>query len=421
MNILFPEKIRRVIQTLVLCLAMLPVAGCWDRRELNDVLLVVGAGLDRKKDEIELSVQFVLPRATGGGQQSLREGGGGGGGLTGTTLVKSATGVTIADAMARLQKKFSRRIFWGHMKVLVIGEDLARQGIDHYLDFMARHPESRLRTFLFVSRGKARDILDVFQPLESYSAEQARELAKLGVGMKATAKDLLQMLRGEAGAAALPVLKISPAKVGDESDQQPTVTLDGTAIFKKDKLVGIIGDEETRGVLWIRNEIKRAIVTIEPKEADGRVALEMIHFRTELIPEIDNQKWTITVKAVAEDDVAENTTVLNVMDEDVIKLLEKEAEQDLADRIRKALQRVQQEMKVDVLGFAAAFNRKYPKEWEAVKDRWDEVFSSVQAQVQTKVYIRRPGTSSVPPTAPKKEVEKKEQEMKQKKKEGEQK
>ncbi|MDQ7861043.1 hypothetical protein RCO48_08405 [Peribacillus frigoritolerans] len=37
-------------------------------------------------------------------------------------IVEKATGTTIFDAMSLLQEKFSRRIFWGHNQVIIIGE-----------------------------------------------------------------------------------------------------------------------------------------------------------------------------------------------------------------------------------------------------------------------------------------------------------
>jgi spore germination protein KC len=34
-------------------------------------------------------------------------------------------------------------------------------------------------------------------------------------------------------------------------------------------------------------------------------------------------------------------------------------------------------MKVDIFGFAEAFERKYPKEWNKEKDRWNDIFPKV--------------------------------------------
>jgi spore germination protein KC len=398
------RKRSRILLTLFLCTAVLPIAGCWDRKEINDILLVSAVGIDKRKDKIELSIQMVVPKATGGGQQTMGGGGGGGGGREKTTLVNSATGVTLADAMTNLQEQIPRKIFWGQNKVLVIGEELAKEGIREHLDYLARHPQQRLRIHVFVSKGKAANILEILPPLEKSSAEAARELAKLQFGMNVTLKELLQMLKGEAEAAALPRIEEVPPTTGGEKDGT-TIRLSGAVVFKKDKMVGYVNDEVTRGILWLRDEINRATITIEPKQAEGRVSLELIRAKTILLPHMENGKWIMTVKVVSEDDVVQNATKLDMMNPTVVKMLQQEAQKDLENRVKWALRDVQKGMNADIFGFAEAFHRKYPKQWAAVKDRWDQIFPTVQVKFDTKVHIKRPGVSTEPPAVPEKEVE----------------
>jgi spore germination protein KC len=399
------RRLSRTLLPLFLCGAVLPIAGCWDRKEINDVLLVSAIGIDKTNEKVELSVQIVVPKATGGGQQSMGGSEGGGGGGTNPTFVNSATGTTIADAMAKLQEQISRKIFWGQLKVLVIGEELAKEGIREHVDYLARHPQSRLRIHVFVSKGKAANILEVLPPLEKSSAESARELANLQFGMNKTMKELLQMLKGEAGAAALPRIEEVPPKTGGEKDHT-TLRLNGTAVFKKGKMVGYVNDELTRGILWVRNEIKRATITIEPKEAKGHVSLELIRAKTQRIPHIEKGTWKMTLKAVAEDDVVQNAANLDLLQPTVIKMLQQQAEKDLENRVYMALEKVQKGMKADIFGFAEAFHRKYPKQWAAAKDRWDQIFPHVEVKVDAKVYIHRPGLSTEPPAVPENEVHK---------------
>jgi spore germination protein KC len=402
MNTACFRKMTKTLLTLFLCTAVLPIAGCWDRKEINDELLVSAIGIDKRKDKMELSIQMVIPKATSGGQQTMGGSGAGGGGIN-PTLVNSATGITIADAMANLQEQIPRRIFWGQAKVLVIGEELAREGISEHLDYLARHPQNRLRINVFVSKGKATNILEVLPPLEKSSAEALNELAKMQFGLNITVKDLLQMLKGEAGAAALPRIEEVPPKTGGEKDHT-TLRLNGTAVFKKDKMVGYVSDEVTRGILWLRDEIKRATVTIEPKEANGHISLELIRAKTILIPQIENGKWKMTVKVASEDDVVQNATNLDLMNPTVVKGLQQEAQKDLEKRVIWALKEVQKGMNADIFGFAEAFHRQYPKQWSAAKDRWDLIFPSVEVKVDAKVFVHRPGVSTDPPGIPQKEV-----------------
>src|SRR5690606_10571449 len=71
---------------------------------------------------------------------------------------KSATGRTVSEAQTRLQKMLSRQLFWAQNAVILIGEDLAREGVADVLDFFTRSTQPRLNTALAVAVGRAKDV-----------------------------------------------------------------------------------------------------------------------------------------------------------------------------------------------------------------------------------------------------------------------
>jgi spore germination protein KC len=210
------------------------------------------------------------------------------------------------------------------------------------------------------------------------------------------------MLSGDTGAAALPWIDFK-----SQPEQLRTPYIAGTAIFKKDRLSGIIDDNMTRGVLWVRNEMKYAVVTVEPKSEQGFVSMNLIRSRTKLIPQIRNGKWKITVKAETEDDIMQNGTALDMMDAKVSTMLETEMEKAIKNKINKTIGQVQKKMHADIFGFADAFHRSYPKQWNEVKDNWEQVFPKIEVVIEVKANIRRPGMSNVPAGLPKEEVKRK--------------
>ena len=73
--------------------------------------------------------------------------------------------------------------------------------------------------------------------------------------MQVTIQDIDEMLTGIAQAAAIPYVKIKTQQTSEgKSVKYPHI--DGTAVFKKDKMIGTISEAETRGILWLRDEIK---------------------------------------------------------------------------------------------------------------------------------------------------------------------
>jgi spore germination protein KC len=392
---------KKNIILLFLAFSIFLLSGCWDRREVNDLALVTAAGMDKKSDGlIELSVLVFIPKGTS--SQKGMEGSPGGGSVQ--TLMRSAEGSSIADAMSKLQEKLPRHIFWGHCEVFIFDEELAKEKMNHHMDFIVRHPQLRERSQLFVSKQKAKEILGLIPPLERDISEVLRELGELKIGLQVTTKDFSQMMLNT-GDGAIPWIKILPPEVGDEK-QQTLAFISGTAIFKKDRMVGEIDDNTTRGVLWLRNEVKLATMTIKPKvKGGGSISVTLLSSQAKIIPKIENGKWKIKLQAKADTDIIQNTTHLDMSLPAVVKPFEKQLNKDLANKVQETLDKVQKDLRADIFGFSDAFHRKYPKEWAKNKDRWDEIFPEITVTVDANIKIHRYGMSSSILNNPQKEVQ----------------
>lgn len=378
---------------------LLLLTGCWDRIEVNDLAIITAMGVEKKEDDlIELTVLVFVPKESTGKQEM--EGGTSG---SPSVLFRSAEGVTIADAMSKLQQKFPRRLFWGHAEVLIIGEKFAQEDIRPHLDFILRHPQLRERANVFVSKQNMEEIFQLSPPIERNLAEVLYELSKLKIGMDVTVKTLGQMFVGDSKAAAIPYIEILPPKKGQPKNQTITY-ITGTAIFKEGKMIGLIDEKMTRGVLWFRNEIVDAVVTIKPDNEKGYVSMSLLRARSVLIPKIEDNRWHITLKAVTEDDIIQNGTRLNMHRRENIEMLEKKLVEEIEGRIQSAIETVQKEMKADIFGFAEAFERSYPEIWEKNKDNWEEIFPNVTVTIDAKAYVRRPGMNIKPALFPEEEV-----------------
>jgi spore germination protein KC len=396
------QALRYKLLVPLISIVVLLLTGCWDRTEVNDLGLVTAAGIDKISNKaIELSVLVYIPKSAS--EQSMDGRGGSG---SGQTLVRSAKGVTIADAMSKLQQKLPRHIFWGHTEVFIFNETLAKMGLAKHIDFLLRHPQLRERSQIFITNQKAKKVLGLLPPLERDLATVLRELESMKMGMEVTVKNYAEMLVSDSGDTAVPYIQILPPEEGKQKNET-IAYISGTAIFKKDQMVGKVDPSVTRGVLWLRNEIQLATVTIKPKEANGYVSLSLLEATSKLIPKYENGKWKLVLNAHAEADVIQNTTQLDMTNPKVIKSLQPQLKKVLEDKVKLALVQVQKDMKADIFGFGDAFHRKYPGLWNRNKDRWDSIFPDVEVTIHSNIKIRRQGMNSVLSSIFPKEVYKK--------------
>ncbi|MBY0120972.1 Ger(x)C family spore germination protein [Bacillus sp. S/N-304-OC-R1] len=367
------------------------LSGCWDRWEINDLALVTAAAIDQKgDDQIELSLQIFIPKAisSGGGQG----GSGSGDGLI--TLVKTHKGANMADALSKVQAELPRRVFWGQCKIFIFGEEAAKKGIQDHLDFLLRHPEPRERAYVFVSDGKAKKILELQSRLERSSAETMRELVELNIGVKTTVQDLNETLTSKAQAAALPFIKIATDKKQIDPYHFPKII--GSAIFKEDKMTGFISDKETRGLLWIRDEVKGYTVTIEPKKKNGQISLSPVTAKVNLTPQINGPNWIMNIKIETEGTVVQNDTDIDLSVTSQLQTVEKAYQEVIKKRLRQLIDKAQKDLNADILGFSKEFHRKYPKNWSKVENNWDNVFPEVKINFVVTAHIRREGYINKP-------------------------
>lgn len=375
----------------LLFLVLLSLTGCWDRTEVNDIALIMAAGIDKgEAEKIKLSVQIFIPKPTDGGQQEGMTSGS----SNSQTFVKSAEGITLADAMSKLQEKLTRQIFWGQNEVLVIGEDLAKLGISEHIDFWMRHSGPRVRADVFIAQGMANEVLQSTPDLERDSAKQLRELVKTDIGVRVTVKDLSQMLSGESNAAVLPWVENMPPESADAKQEQGAPFIKGTAIFKDDKMVGQLDDIVTRGILWPRNEIKSGVITTSLKDEDGYVSLNIVRSQNHLIPHIKNEKWSMIVKTSTDLDIIQNTTNLSSLNPAFLKEVQQKVIEEIENREKLALSEAQKKLNADIFGFAESFQRKYPDRWKTKKVKWNEQFQHVDVSFDTTVNIKRTGLVS---------------------------
>ncbi|MCC3359527.1 Ger(x)C family spore germination protein [Bacillus sp. REN16] len=366
------------------------LTGCWDRVEVNDIAIVTAVGLDLMKDgKLRLSLQVAIPSKLG-----PAGGGGGQGNDKDSTFLISETGNTVSEAYRNLQMKISRRIFFSQSRVLLIGENLARKGVKNIIDFHSRYHEPRINSFIMFTKGEASEILKTLPRLESVSAEETKELVKLSVGLSVYVSDFLTMLLTDGMEPLAPEFALAPLEVKEKNAQEKGQEINGTAVFKSDKLVGWIDKANTRGVLWLRNEIEHGVVTVEVPEEDGggNVSIDITKAEVKITPNIENNMVTINVQVTSDMNVMENDSKLNLDDTKVIEDLQKNVEADIKERIQAVIDLAQKDFQADIFGFGHAIYKKYPKEWNTIyKQKWDQEFSHVEVTIQPEVFIRRIG------------------------------
>lgn len=232
-------KIRKMIfLTLFFLLILLP--GCMRSIQLNERAIVQAVGLDWKDGEYALTLQIFDPEAAEGDDTS-------GGKML------HVEGKTISEAMRNANLKQGQEIFWGHTKLIIIGEQIARDGIEAVIDYFNADAQSRPNMDVLIADGEAGEVLS--EPLDSTILPVLSTKMMLE-GYQDNGKLVRSQLKGIAGSLENPsVGAYLPLAAFSGDEKNPSIQIVGTAILSGGRITGTFSPEETRGILWAAGEV----------------------------------------------------------------------------------------------------------------------------------------------------------------------
>lgn len=127
-------------------------------QEPNDIAYVTALGIDKKDDEYVYTIQFANPTKISGG--ASEEGGKGG------QIVEnlSVGGNSIYSGINNANAILSKNLSLAHAKLVVVSEDVARDGLYDITDLLARNGEIRPDIYIAVAENSQEYILEI-QPV----------------------------------------------------------------------------------------------------------------------------------------------------------------------------------------------------------------------------------------------------------------
>ncbi|MCL4514347.1 MAG: Ger(x)C family spore germination protein [Firmicutes bacterium] len=400
------------IGTLMILLGLL-ATGCWSARELNERALVVGVGIDPSElpGQIAFTFQILKPAAAapkGGGGAAGGGGGGGGGEGEGAVWVVSASGYTPFEAIRSVTPLTGRKLFWGHVKVIIVNEVLARNGITRVLDYFIRNQESRRLSWILIARGcQAKDILAARSELEKIPIQTVSDQLKhyratstiVPVNLHRFMSDLAAPGRFPVAPGIEMVAGGEKGKSKEGAKEKPKYArVAGTAVFSGDRLAGWLDARETRGFLWIIGQVERSILVVRsPGDERERVGLETIRAKSKVKPEIRRSRPAVAIEITEEGNIGDETGRTNLTDLAYFRSLEQRKATIIQNEVLAALDKTQKQLRSDIFGFGLAFSRKFPKEWKHMESHWpDQFFPDLPVKVKVHARLRETGVTTGP-------------------------
>ena len=396
--------VKRLLGLLAALLMLCSLGGCWNRVEIEKLAIVTAVGVDKVqvdgREKWRTSYLIIRPGAMAPGQGMGGGGGGGGGGAGGweAEWLVSGLGETFMESMLNVDVRSPRLIYLGHASPVILGEGVVRAGVHDVIDAVIRKPRVRLRPWVLVAEDEALDVLRARPAIEQLLASEINgiienSLPHSGKGYAVSLKDFtLQMATPGRDAVASRVELFTPREEQPAGGGAQSVRLNGSAVFRHNRLAGWMTDRETMGYLFAIGEAEGADIPLPlPPQGDIHFSVLMLRSRSEITPRVQDGRITFLIDIQARGELAEHLKTHEFAYPENIAKLNDILSEEIKDRVEDSIRRSQQEFRADILGLGARLHQQEPFVWKQVQANWYDIHPTVEVVVNVEASITHTG------------------------------
>lgn len=409
---------RRIGWKVGMLFAVLFLAGCGERLELEQQAFVVAIGLDKgeKRNLIDVTFQISNPQVnTSQAAEAQTEP---------PSDIVTITAPDLLSAKELAQSSLSRKITFSHLKTIIIGEELARDDLfKHVIGSAIIDPEMRREAMMIISKEPAQDFIHQNKPTmetrpHKYYAFMEGNWEHTGYVPLSDLNTFYQRTDGELFLAAYATAQTEPEEHEDDdkylAGEVPQLSGDpvqmiGSAILQKGRMIGTLDGEETRYSLLLRRKnLIESMTASFPDPTKEEYRLTVVFSRTEntkIRIDTDRSPAKIDVNVPLKMRINSNLSLQDfTRNKDQQKELVEPVEERLEKRAEKLVEKMQEHGGEPFVWYAAARKNFWTmKQFEEYN--WEKHFTEADVDINFEIEIDSFGEQIRPPNLKKGETE----------------
>jgi spore germination protein KC len=360
------KKYSIVLIVLLLCIPFF--ISCWDSQDINEKDLTTTVAVGKTNDDYEFVVEIanLAPISSSDEQASGTE----------NFTVVHAKGESYADARLNLDQKLDKPIFLGTVRMLVLSDDMAKDGIEEYIYRLRNLHEYRKALYIVTTSEDLVELLETHKGKQTSAGHNIEaiisKLDESGKTIIHSASTALEHLSRKYICFLLPDVSL----IDDQ------IALTGYSIIKKGKLAGLIVIDETKGINFILNDNVKYVYVVPFGEHNATV--EVALKKRKIKPTYKNKK----ISFLADFSFEAAVKYLDINDGFGLAeqaIVYRNLKDQLDADIDFAIKASQQKYKCDYLEFDEFFRIKYPNEFK--KMDWYEAYLDANVTVKTQLTV----------------------------------
>ena len=376
-------------------IALIFLTGCWNYQELNNYSIVTGIAIDKHNNEYEVAVLIAnSPKNNTDNSENSSK-----------VVVYSGYGKSIFSAIKDIGLISAKELYLGHFSVLLISEEVAKDGINNVVDLFLRESSSKKNFYIAITKDcKAKDALKIITPLSNYSSQNISDnlssTTKLqGIISNIDFNELLSNLKRPGVENAInSIIIIGNAEEGsskkniETSEPSTYIKLGPLGLFKDDKLVYWTDDDESIGINIVRNKTKEMYVIV--KYYNSTTVIDNTELKTNINVSLENKLPKVNISISGEGKLVEVTGDVDITSSKVINSLNQKLNLEIEKYIQKGIM-ASFNNNTDVFGFGLMFYREYPNYYDKVKNNWQNELRKIKININSNIILKTRGSSQI--------------------------
>ncbi|TVY07566.1 Ger(x)C family spore germination protein [Paenibacillus cremeus] len=352
---------------------MLCLSGCWDNKNIQELLYPTAIGVDYKDNLYEAYIQII-----NFSQVAKSENGGGGGGGP-QVYVGKGKGKTPSLALGNIYETAQRRLFWSHVRAFLFTESAIQAGGSDYFDNLKRYREFRYSPWIFGTKGSIEDLFMTssffkMSPIATVLGTPEENYLQKSFIKPLQAQEYQIYLNEPGDTALVPTLTIDKTSWQSEEKADPKLKINGVFVVQKNDFQGWMSHDQVSGLRWMNKETSRTAV--ETKSAI--VSLEKPKPKIMVTQKDGKNIFNIAVKVRG-----------NIVELNDSHTSEQEIEKEAEEQIKKEIRSTYEDglrIGADMYNFRNVMFKKNFKNWQDIK-----LSSSSLNRIDVQVYIQHTG------------------------------
>lgn len=368
---------------LILIISMFSLTACWDRRPVDELGIISNMTIDQANESLsKLQVSIIRPTF----EKDKKK-------LAHKAIVEAES---IVNALKKLQKGDNKVYQLGGTRSVLLSKKIAQSGINKILSEFDHISDFETQAHFVVFDGTIEELFTFDPPRQERTSMFILGTIESSIKKQQIAEtkfhDVMSIYSLVGQEMVLPLVKIS----------QGNLLVDGFAVFKGDKLAGIINIVEGAPfIIIILPNINELLINI-PSEETADCAIDNLSVvirkkKVKIKAQIEQNIPVIDVEVILTVDLEAFTSrhfedVANY--ETLLKEKVKEIENSVASYLQKLtcslIEKTQKEFESDIFGFGEKVRVQENEYFKNVN--WREVYPEADITCNFKVSLRKMGT-----------------------------